>query len=323
MVSIIVPAYNCEKYISKCIECILYQNEADIEVIIIDDGSKDRTPQILDAYTKMDARVHVFHVENGGPSKARNIGLDNAKGEWVMFVDADDWLDSDILSHLHLYEKKSDIIFFGFKRCYEDLREDYCLPLAVDYTISIEEIASHLKTLLNSEAEFFGYSVNKVYKRSVIEKYHIRFKEGLNIREDEVFALNYCLYVKSLEVVSFAPYNYRILNCSLSHSSKILFRNYRLLIETELQILDKYPLSDFKIAFIKKIFKYYLASIIECIQLNKEDKQMVIENAISFYDDYKQYLVAPFWQMFLLNFPIKGMRKFLVYSIFYIRNKLS
>lgn len=316
MVSVIIPAYNCEKYISKCIDSILHQDESSIEIIIIDDGSQDATALILDRYAKQDNRIRVVHIENAGPSKARNIAIDRAQGDWILFVDSDDWVDTNILSKLDLSITSPDIIFFGFKRYYEHAPQEVCIPN--NYKTEGEQVYSQLKELLNSKNEFFGYSVNKVYRRSIIEEHHIRFKEGLSVREDEAFALNYCLYINSIQVVAFAPYNYRILNDSLSHN-KNRFRNYRLLIRTELGLLNLYPQVDFKDAFISRIFTYYILSIIECINLNLLEKYDVIDDAIEFFDQNKQWVAVPKWQVILFECPIKFMRKYIIYIIFCLR----
>lgn len=91
-ISIIVPVYNTERYLSKCIDSILSQSFTDFELLLINDGSLDYSGAICDQYAANDSRVTVFHKENGGVSSARNLGLDNARGEWVTFVDSDDWI---------------------------------------------------------------------------------------------------------------------------------------------------------------------------------------------------------------------------------------
>ena len=97
MVSIIVPIYNVEQYISKCIESILAQTYRDFELILVDDGSPDNCGKICDEYAKQDSRVHVIHQENSGLSAARNAGIDDAKGEYIMFVDSDDFITDNML----------------------------------------------------------------------------------------------------------------------------------------------------------------------------------------------------------------------------------
>ena len=98
MISVIVPVYRAEKYLHRCVDGILAQTYTDFELLLIDDGSPDNCGALCDEYAAKDSRVRVFHKENGGVSSARNLGLDNAKGEWVTFCDADDYVTSDWLA---------------------------------------------------------------------------------------------------------------------------------------------------------------------------------------------------------------------------------
>ena len=99
-ISVIVPVYNTEQYLHRCIDSILAQTYTDFELLLIDDGSKDNSGKICNEYAAKDSRVRVFHKENGGVSSARNIGLDNAKGGWISFVDSDDWISTEYLENL-------------------------------------------------------------------------------------------------------------------------------------------------------------------------------------------------------------------------------
>ena len=95
-ISVIVPVYNVEKYLHRCVDSILAQTFNDFELLLIDDGSKDKSGAICDEYAAKDSRVRVFHKENGGVSSARNLGLENAKGDWIIFIDSDDWIADDM-----------------------------------------------------------------------------------------------------------------------------------------------------------------------------------------------------------------------------------
>ena len=101
MISIIVPIYNVEKYLPQCLDSLISQTYRDIEIILVDDGSPDKCPEICDAYAKKDARIKVVHQINGGVSSARNTGLKASRGEYIGFVDPDDWLDRDYLKKLY------------------------------------------------------------------------------------------------------------------------------------------------------------------------------------------------------------------------------
>ncbi|MFR1286999.1 MAG: glycosyltransferase family 2 protein [Subdoligranulum sp.] len=101
LISVIVPAYNVEKFIGKCIDSILRQSFKDFEVLLIDDGAKDSTPEICDACAKKDSRIKVYHKENGGLSDARNYGIDRMQGKYVTFIDSDDYVDSGYFEYLY------------------------------------------------------------------------------------------------------------------------------------------------------------------------------------------------------------------------------
>ena len=102
LISVIVPIYKTEQYLEKCINSIRNQTYRNLEIILIDDGSPDRCGEICDSFSKIDSRIRVFHKKNGGQSSARNMGLDHMNGEYVAFVDSDDWIEDEMYNHLYL-----------------------------------------------------------------------------------------------------------------------------------------------------------------------------------------------------------------------------
>ena len=113
LISIIIPVYNVEKYLSKCVESILAQGVEDFELLLVNDGSKDSSLAICNSYAERDSRIKVLNKPNGGVSSARNLGLDNATGEWVTFVDSDDWLAEGALAECVPYMQDYEIIRFS------------------------------------------------------------------------------------------------------------------------------------------------------------------------------------------------------------------
>ena len=106
--SVIVPAYNAAEYLEKCVSSVLQQTRENLEVIVVNDGSTDRTPELCEQLRNKDSRVRVIHKENGGLSSARNLGLEAATGEYVFFLDADDWLSEACLADLHALREKTN-----------------------------------------------------------------------------------------------------------------------------------------------------------------------------------------------------------------------
>lgn len=221
-ISIIVPVYNVEQYLNFCIDSILAQVYTDFEVLLIDDGSTDNSGKICDEYSEKDSRISVFHKENGGVSSARNVGLDNASGKYICFVDADDWIENTYVQYIIENIGNADIMFFDecwhyFDGCSQIYSSGY---FKSDDRTEIE--AKILQMTSNSlRHNFFGYTWNKVFLNSIIKKNYIRFVNGLSASEDEVFTLEYCQYVRRFKVTSLSYiYNYRSNDCGLTHTHR-------------------------------------------------------------------------------------------------------
>ena len=122
MISIIVPIYNVEKYLPQCLDSLISQTYRDIEIILVDDGSPDKCPEICDAYAKKDARIKVVHQINGGVSSARNTGLKASRGEYIGFVDPDDWVAPEMYEKMMeaLADHKADLAICGYQYCHAD-----------------------------------------------------------------------------------------------------------------------------------------------------------------------------------------------------------
>lgn len=147
-ISVIVPVYNAEQYLHRCIDSILAQTFTDFELLLIDDGSKDNSGDICDGYAMKDERVRVFHKKKGGVSSARNLGLDNAKGEWVSFVDADDYLDNCYYSNFLSFHDISGIVFTGFIKIKGNNKKKIVLEKYCQYSKNNEIIITENNCIL-------------------------------------------------------------------------------------------------------------------------------------------------------------------------------
>ena len=199
-VSIIVPVYNKEKYLSECVDSILRQNFKDFELILVDDGSKDSSWNIIKEYADKEERVLPVHQENAGVSAARNAGLDRAQGKWICFVDADDYLPKDGLQILVEHGEKSnaDIVNANATRVENDKQFKI-------FNFNNEIVKGNIYPRL---VHFAPWA--QLFKRSIIEEHHLRYVKGLAYSEDNVFILYYSLYASSIEFVNDSVYNYRI-----------------------------------------------------------------------------------------------------------------
>jgi len=207
--SIIVPVYKVEKYLSQCIESILIQSFDDFELILVDDGSPDRCPQICDDYAKQDKRIRVIHKLNGGSSSARNSGFKEAHGDYIIYLDSDDFfMDNKSLDWISEQARSNaDIIMYKTAECNDD---GSCITYPVmDLNIRQDEYSVQQmlnKTVLGEEFQASAWS--KAVKRQFLADNHIQFKDKL-IGEDIDWYLSVIRKVKSFAVVDRYLYVYR------------------------------------------------------------------------------------------------------------------
>lgn len=208
--SIIVPVYNTEAYLRACLDSIVAQTYADFEVIMVDDGSDDGSPAICKEYAEADSRFSYYFKENGGVSSARNLGIERARGEWLLFVDADDILNPCCLQTLNNMDVKADITFFGMTLFNErgtirTIHPEEC------YSTNRSEIEAAIYSLkCGKNGDIFGWTWDKVFRSDIIKRYSVSFAEDISFREDEIFTLDYCCHIVSLRVMDKSLYNYRI-----------------------------------------------------------------------------------------------------------------
>ncbi len=289
-ISIIVPVYNVEKYLSQCIDSILMQTYGDYELLLINDGSKDASGRICDEYARKDDRVIVFHKTNGGVSSARNFGICQAKGDWISFVDSDDWVEKECYSSLMDDDEVADLTYFGCCCCYIDGSRTTFSPCNFFSTDkdSIEKQLSWLKCNYQN-FEYLGYTWNKLFKKDLIDKYNIRFVEDLAMREDELFTLSYARYIGSLRVKSSVLYNYRVLFSGLTYSIKPA-KSYLSLSNKLLDILSFYDDSNLLLLEKKAILSYCFMSAIRERAWSKEwlvSVKTFVSFGCNFKFDYK------------------------------------
>jgi len=199
-VSVIVPLYNAEKFAKRCIESVLMQTFNNYELILINDGSKDNTGAICDQYAAKDNHIKIVHKKNGGVSSARNEGLNLSQGEWVTFLDADDWIEPNFLSIVEESSNESADWIFGQWRTVWDSG----LPNEINDTQK-EVIFKNWDDIKNIWNEIANVDIcrcpwGKFYKRSIIEENNLRFDKNLTYGEDTVFNYQFLTKIKSLKL---------------------------------------------------------------------------------------------------------------------------
>jgi len=202
-VSIIVPVYNVEKYLHRCIDNILSQKFEDFELLLVNDGSKDSSGFICDEYAHKDQRVNVIHKENGGASSARNFGLDAASGEYIAFSDADDWMEEEWLSAMMENIGNTDLVIAGYVNHEGDEVVNKHLSFA---TYSKDKFGDACFTLLKSFQMGFLWSM--LFRSSIIKSNHIIMDENMALQEDLDFILRFLIFSNSFMTIDSCQYHY-------------------------------------------------------------------------------------------------------------------
>lgn len=211
-ISIIVPVYNVEKYLSLCLDSILSQSFTEWECILVNDGSQDRSGSICNFYAAKDGRFRVFHKENGGVSSARNIGIEKAKGDWFVFIDSDDLLyDYSLESFMNNLEDGIDSVCGGYVLIDENKGAILQYNSSRKYDMTIGRDEALIDFYKHAYGDLFnGYLWNRMLKADIIKNNHLRFREDIFIKEDGLFLVQYLCKCRGLHAYTSLPlYKYR------------------------------------------------------------------------------------------------------------------
>ncbi len=264
MISIIVPVYNVEKYIDRCIQSILNQTYKNYELILIDDGSIDRSSEICDKYANNYQHISVIHKKNEGLGLTRNVGITRAKGEYILFVDSDDTIHPDMLKVCNdELSKGYDTIIFGYNRTNENDKIISTFQYDEE-SYKIEKIKDNLlpKLIGSSPSGHDSIAVSAcgvIYSKDIITKNQLMFKsERKIISEDLIWNLEYLIHAKSVKISNKSLYNYRFTEGSLTKKYiKNRFNLVKDLYKLELEYLNKYGiLANTEVRLNKQFFIY-------------------------------------------------------------------
>ena len=228
IISVIVPVYNVEKYLKRCVDSILSQTFTDFELILVDDGSPDNCGKICDDYAMKDNRVKVIHKENTGVSDSRNKGLDIANGQYITFCDSDDYVDNDWLEHLYSGMLHYDVDSYSMNfRC---VNEDKDIISSSEFAEKFSEVTSDEELVQYLLFDILGGGCGwaiwtRLFKRSIIEKYSIRFCQTCgSYAEDLAFVLEYTTNCHRLYTDAYCGYNYYQRENSLTHTDEYVVK---------------------------------------------------------------------------------------------------
>lgn len=203
LITVIVPVYNVEKYLSRCVDSIINQTYKNLEIILVDDGSTDSSPEICDFYAKKDSRVNVIHKQNGGVSSARNIAIRQANGEFIHFVDSDDWIETDIYEKILPFLSVNKMIVINAYFVIDGNKE-----IAYNFLnknlVGTEKITDEI---INGNVGG-GNCWGKIFSTEILRKNGLFFDEQYSFGEDLLFVYNYSKYIDTVQFVDLSLYNY-------------------------------------------------------------------------------------------------------------------
>lgn len=209
-VSIIVPIYNCEKYLDEAIQSLLNQGIKECEFILVNDGSTDNSLNIANEYKKLDSRIKIINQVNQGVSVARNTGIEAAQGEYIGFIDGDDWIEFDMYKTLYDIATKNnlDLIISDFEQELDGKKIINKLDITANSIVNKEDIINNILPQF-LQHEKLNTVCNKLFKREIMQRFNIRFPKGVALGEDGFFNINYFSNAESLMYIDYCGYHYR------------------------------------------------------------------------------------------------------------------
>jgi glycosyltransferase involved in cell wall biosynthesis len=294
-IAIIVPIYNSEKYLEQCIESLLNQTYKNIEIILIDDGSTDKSSAICDYYAKVDNRIKVIHKKNEGVSIARNTGIENTNAEKIQFLDSDDFLEANATESLlyALSDGLCDLAVGSYSLYYDNKVASIksISPFEINSdTISVETYIG--KLAIHTTDIYFGSNWNKLYDAKIIKNNFVKFEFNENYAEDFVFNLNYLMHTKEIAITSNIINNYRVesinsISKSIRNTMKLWNRSKKIHWVFKTLFCQNGVYEKFKI----DIYRFLLNQIILCLRNVVNEKNLRISQRYSLIkkivtDDY-------------------------------------
>lgn len=247
LITVVIPVYNVEKYIRKCIDSVISQTYKKLEIILVDDGSTDNCGRICDMYAKKDDRIKVVHKENGGVSSARNRGIKEANGEWIVFVDSDDWIEKDFCETLlKITSKDVDCVMCGYNRIVDEQKIEI---KGVNKKNQMKNSREYLICALSPQTSY-GFCTMKLIRKKSMEG--IQFNEKISVAEDALFNMQLAENINKILYINSKLYNYRL---SFESVTKKYDRDYANKYLNSMKLCREYIFSKYKED--EEILQYY------------------------------------------------------------------
>lgn len=266
--SFVLPVYKVERYLEECVSSILRQKVSDFEIVLVDDGSPDGCPKICDRLKKEDSRIKVIHQKNSGVSAARNKGLKKASGEYILFVDPDDYIETNYLEIIDNNIKNYDLLIFSYNNLYQNKKTK---AFGENSILTKEKAQEYLV----EDNKYCGYLWNKVFKKSIIDEMNIKFDTSVSMCEDLLFVYQYMKFIKEAKLIDDAIINYRQRKSS-AISKKVKGIDPKSLMKTYDYIMNDAETEFVRIKseslYLKSYYKYRKYIDKDQFELNKIEK---------------------------------------------------
>lgn len=291
--SVIIPVYNAEKTINRCVDSILSQNFKDYEIILINDGSKDNSLEYCRAYSDKHSNIVTVDKKNGGASSARNAGLDTAQGEYILFVDSDDYVESNYFDEFEKYDLKNGLLVYTNK--WERNGTDELIQRQIRNDMNDKSLFEQVYYLIDSRTINGPYP--KKFDRSLIEKNHLRFDVRMPVAEDFIFGLSYLLLCDDVKIFNKSVYinDQTDMNTLSRGKKKNLINIYPIVFDRAFELISKSVFNDSQKKELYRIWdRLHVESFGTCVMEEfKENKSSAeIKKEIGnlceiFYSKYK------------------------------------
>lgn len=289
IISIIVPVYNVELYLEKCIESIVSQTYKNLEIILVDDGSTDTSGEICDAWAEKDERINVIHKKNAGLGFARNSGLDVVSGEYVLYIDSDDYIATNMVETLYqkLKETGSDTVFCGLTRVFTNGIE-IKVPAAYNKSFVGEEIINDVllemvgsEPSANEDSSLYMSVWHAIYSMDIIRMHNVRFPSERQIMcEDIMYHIDYLRYARKVTYISDCLYYYRVNPKSLSQVyDATRFERHKVLFAAICEALSEFvPEKNYFIRAQRRLLAGARGQILAVVASNEHKKMSIVKS---------------------------------------------
>lgn len=289
-ISIIIPVYNSEKYLRKCLESVRGQTFSNIEIICVDDGSTDKSKQIIDEFAQVDNRFVVIHQSNKGESNARNVGLKTATGDYIGFLDCDDWIEPDMYEMLleALEKNQVDIAAAGWVKEYDDK------SIVMENKLALKSNVLNQKELMTcvyrrDDYQGFAYMWNKLYKRALLYDKTgemILFDEKLKLGGDVLFLAQMLMQAQSAVFIDKAVYHYYQRGDSGCHTKEIeRLMDWLKAYEYVIELFQREKIEEDVLIWVKRFLAYHSSNVAEAAYKQKKiDKLRICQEIMRNYE---------------------------------------